>query len=56
MYSLINTDEKEVTESKEVKRIKHQEFVDVLFNKKLIRQNLKRIQSNLYKIGTYNIC
>ena len=57
MYSLISADDKEVTKAKELnKKIKHKEFVDVLFNKKVIRHNLKRIQSKLHRIGTYNVC
>ena len=31
------------------------EFKDVLFNKKPIRQKLKRIQTKKHKIGTYEI-
>ena len=55
MYSLISVDDKEVAKAKGVnKKIKHKEFVDVLFNKKVIRHNMKRIQSELHKIGTYN--
>ena len=38
------------------KKIRRKEFVDVLFNKKVIRHNMKRIQSKLHKIGTYNVC
>ena len=57
MYSLISVDDKEVTKSKGVnKKTKHKEFVGVLFNKKVVRYNLKRIQSKLNKIGTYNVC
>ena len=57
MYSLISVDNKEVTKEKGVnKKIKHKEFADVLFNKKVIRHNMKRIQSRLHKIGTYNVC
>ena len=58
MYSLINVDDKEVTKAKGVnKKIKHKEFVGVLFNKKvIIRHNMKRIQSKLHRIGTYNVC
>ena len=45
MYSLISVDDEEVTKAKGVnKKIKHKEFVDVLFNKKVIRHNMKRIQ------------
>ena len=31
------------------------EFKDVLFNKKVIRQKMKRIQAKKHKIGTYEI-
>ena len=55
MYSLIDVYDEEVTEAKRVNRkIRHKEFVDVLFNKKMIRHNMKRIQSKLHRIGTYD--
>ena len=42
MYSLISADDKEVAKAKGVnKKIKHKEFVDVLFNKKVIKHNMK---------------
>ena len=54
MYSLISVDSEETIRAKGVnKRLRHSEFV-VLFNKKIIRHNMKRIQSKLYKLGTYN--
>ena len=57
MYSLIGVDDEEVTKAKGVnKKIKHKEFTDVLFNKKVIRHNMKRIQSKLHRIGTYDVC
>ena len=57
MYSLISVDDEEVTKAKGVnKKIKHKKFVDVLFNKKVIRHNMKRIQSKLHRIGTYDVC
>ena len=31
------------------------EFKDVLFNKKIIEQKIKRIQSKKHKLGTYEI-
>ena len=31
------------------------EFKDVLFNKKIIRRKMKRIQAKKHKIGTYEI-
>ena len=30
-------------------------YVDVLFDKKIIRDKMKRIQSQLHKIGTYEV-
>ena len=57
IYSLISVYDKEVTKAKGVnKKIKHKEFVHVLFNKKVIRHNMKRIQSKLHRIGTYDVC
>ena len=35
--------------------MKHKEFVGVLFNKKVIKHNMKRIQSKLRELGTYDI-
>ena len=53
IYSLISANDEEVTKANGVnKKIRHEEFVDVLFNKKLIRHNMKRIQSKLHRIGT----
>ena len=56
MYSLIASDNKEVNKAKGVnKKLRHNEYLDVLFNKKVIRHKMKRIQSNLHQIGTYDI-
>ena len=56
MYSLNTLKDQEVTKAKGVnKKIKHKEFVDVLFNKKIIRHKIKRIQSQLHSIGTYDV-
>ena len=56
MYSLISFDCKEVSKAKGVnKKLRHDEYLDVLFNKKVVRHKMKRIQSNLHKIGTYDI-
>ena len=38
------------------KKIKQKEFAAVLFNKKVIEHKMKRIQSKLHRIGTYNVC
>ena len=56
MYSLISVDDEEVTKAKGVnKKLRHKEFVDALFNKKVIRHNMKRIQSKLHRIGIYDV-
>ena len=61
MYSLIAVDCREVKKVKGVnknvvKSIRHEEFVDALFNTKVMRHNMKRIQSKLHRIGTYGAC
>ena len=44
MYSLISVDDEEKIRAKDVnKKLKHSEFVNVLFNRKIIRHNMKRI-------------
>ena len=53
MYSLITVKDEKVIKAKGVnKKIRHKEFVDVLFNRKMIRHNMKRIQSKLHRIGS----
>ena len=57
MYLLNGVDDEEVTKAKGVNiKIRHQEFVDVMFNKKVIRHSMKKIQTKLHRIGTYDIC
>ena len=57
MYSLVTVDDEETVRGKGVnKKLKHKEFVDVLFKKKVVRHCMKRIQAKKHKIGTYNIC
>ena len=34
--------------------MRHKEFINALFNKKIMRQSMRRIQSKLHKIGTYD--
>ena len=47
MYSLISVDNEEVTKTKGVnKKIRHKEFVDVLFNKKVIKHAIKEFKVN----------
>ena len=53
---MISADDKEVSKAKGVnKKIRHKEFVDVLFNRKMIRQNINRIQSKLHRVSTYHV-
>ena len=56
MYSLISVDDREVNKVKGInKKSRHEEYVDVLFNKKVVRHNMKRIQSKLHEICTYDV-
>ena len=56
MYSLITFIGKEINNSKGVNRdLRHKECFDVLFGRKVIRHKMKRIQSELHNIGTYDI-
>ena len=36
--------------------VKNEKYTDILFNKKMIRLKMKRIQSKLHRIGTYDVC
>ena len=58
MHSIKNVDGKENRTGKGiyrnvVKNTKHENYI-VLFNKKVIRHNMKRIQSELHRIRTYD--
>ena len=56
MYSLISFDGAEINKAKGVNlRLRHNEYAVVLFNKKIVRHKMKRIQSNLHKIGTSDL-
>ena len=56
MYTLISEDDKEVNKAKRVnKKLRHNEYLDILTNKKVVRHKMKRIQSKLHEIGTYDI-
>ena len=56
MYSLITIGDVEKIRAKGVNtKLKHGEFVDVLDNKKIVRHNIKRIQSKRHRLGTYNV-
>ena len=56
MYSIKNIDGKECNRAKGVSiATEFNEFKDTLFNKKMLRYKMARIQSKLHKIGTYEI-
>ena len=56
MYSIKKIDGGETNTAKGVNiATELNEFKDVLFNKKIIRHKMKRIQAKNHKIGTYEI-
>ena len=54
-FCAISKKEKEINQNI-VKNPKHEEYIDVFFNKKVVRHNMERIQSKLYRTGTYDVC
>ena len=51
MYSLSSADDKEINKAKGInKRLRHEEYLSVLFDKKVVRHNMKRIQSKLHEM------
>ena len=56
MHSMKNIDEKGSNTAKGVNiASEFNKFEDTLFNKKVVRHKMKRIQSKKHKIGTYEI-
>ena len=56
MYSIKTIDGKEHNTAKGVSiATEFDKFKDILFNKKIIRHRMKRIQSKKHKLGTYEI-
>ena len=56
MYSMKNIDSKESNTAKRVNiAIEFNEFKDTLFNKKVLRHKMRRIQGKKHKMGTYKI-
>ena len=56
MYSMKNIDGKESNTAKGVNiATEFNEFKDTLFNKKIMRHKMRRIQSKKHKLGTYEI-
>ena len=57
MYSIVTVDDEKLVRAKGVNReLMHSEFIDVLFDKKVVRHCMKRILGKGNKIGTYDIC
>ena len=61
MYSLVIVNIEEIKKARGVnkivvKNIRDKEYIEVLFNKNLLRHKVKRIQSKLHRIGTYDVC
>ena len=56
MYCLISREDKKISKAKGINRKRrHKEFVDFLFNKKVVRHNMNRIQSKIHRLATYNV-
>ena len=56
MHSMLSDDGKESNTAKGVNiATRFNEFKDTLFNKKVIRRKMKRIQIQKHKLGTYEI-
>ena len=57
MYCIVSENDEEVNTAKGVNiSIVFKEYKNALFNKKLIRHKMKRIQSKIHEIGTYDVC
>ena len=60
MYSLIAVDGGKIKKAKGVSKNsvknRNEEYINVLFNNKMMRHKMKRIQSKLHRIGTYDVC
>ena len=57
MYSLITVDDEEETRAKGVNRkLRYSDFFDALFDKKIVRHIMKRIQAKHHRLGTYDVC
>ena len=56
IYSLITVGDEEKIRAKGINvKLRHSEFFDVLFNKKVIRHNMKRTQSIRDRLGPYDV-
>ena len=56
MYCIVSDDDTEVNTAKGQNiSIEFNEYEDILFDKKIIRRKMKRIQSKKHKISTYDV-
>ena len=56
MYSMIVCNDLEVNKAKGVNlKLKHNEYVHVLFGRKVVRHKMKRIVSEKHSVGTYDL-
>ena len=56
MYSLTAENVLEVNKAKGVNLVlKHKEYFDVLFDKRIVRHKMKRMLSKKHSVGTYEI-
>ena len=58
---MITVNDKEINKAKGfnkhvVDNTRHKEYLDKLFGKRLVRDNMKRIPSKLHRIGTIDAC
>ena len=55
IIKIIDTKRQKRLTKKFSKKMNHEEYIDILFEKKYTRHGMKRIQSKSHQIGTYNI-
>ena len=53
---MIMEKKRQIVKSVVAEDIMHKKYHDVFINRKIMRHTMKRIQSELHKIGTYEIC
>ena len=53
---MISADDKKVNKAEGInKKLRHEEYVDTLFSKNVMRHNMKKIKSKLHEIGTDDV-
>ena len=46
---------KSIKQKELILKLRHNEYVDVLFGRKVVRHKMERIQSKLHSVGTYDL-